>query len=39
LLRQGFGFSLMSEQTLFTIANDLCEMKEFEAGETIVHQD
>ena len=29
----------MSEQTLYTIANDIAEFKEFQAGEIIVEQD
>ena len=32
-------FRVMSEQTLFTIANDIAEFKEFQPGEIIVEQD
>ena len=39
MLSAGPGFSRMSEQTLFTIANDMAEFKEYEDGEVIVHQD
>ncbi len=39
MLRSGTGLSQLSEQTLYTIANDMAEFKEFEDGETIVHQD
>mmetsp|Transcript_5999 Transcript_5999/g.7086 ORF Transcript_5999/g.7086 Transcript_5999/m.7086 type:complete len:141 (+) Transcript_5999:130-552(+) len=39
MVQQSGGFSQMSEQTLYTIANDLAQFKEFEDGEVIVHQD
>lgn len=39
MIKAGSGFSGLSEQTMYTIANDIAEFKEFEDGETIVHQD
>ncbi len=39
LLKNGTGLSLLSEQTLYTIANDMAEFKEYEDGEVIVRQD
>ena len=39
MLSAGPGFSRMSEQTLYTIANDMAEFKEYEDGEVIVRQD
>ena len=39
MLRKGAGLTKISEQTLYTIAYDLAEFKEYEPGETIVCQD
>ena len=39
MLRKSPYLGRMSEQTLFTIAYDIAEFKEYEDGETIIHQD
>ena len=39
MLKTAPGMAKMSEQTLYTIAHDMAEFKEFDDGEVIVHQD
>ena len=37
LVKESKGFCNLSEQSLYTIAHDLAILKEYDAGETIVH--
>lgn len=39
LVKEAKGFKGLSEQTFYTIAHDLAILKEYDPGETIVHQD
>lgn len=39
MIKSGMGFANISEQSVYTIANDLAEFKEYEDGEVIVRQD
>ena len=39
MLKMAPGMAKMSEQTLYSIAYDMAEFKEYDDGEVIVHQD
>ena len=39
MIRKSYGLDRLSEQTVYSMAHDMIQFKEFNDGETIVHQD
>ena len=39
MIKKSYGLDRMSEQTIYAMAHDMVEFKEYKEGETIVHQD